>query len=168
MHRDYRPQEVYEAIRQLYNYFPEAAVGLDILTGFPTETAADFETTYNLVAALPLAYLHVFPFSPRPGTPAAQLRPLAAAEVQQRAAALRRLGREKKRAFYQRHLGTRREVLVEGPAPAEGWLIGLSDNYLRVLLPAVAARPNQRLWVRCQTLSGEALLAEPWAEDAYG
>ncbi len=111
--------------------------------GFPGETAADFEATRSLVAELPVTYLHVFPYSPRPGTPAADLPPLPANLVQERARIMRELGQAKKTAFLESQLGQVREVLVEGPAEPEGWLQGLSDHYLRVTFPGPpgAAQP---------------------------
>ena len=114
--------------------------------GFPGETAADFEATRDLVASLPVTYLHVFPFSPRPGTPAAALKPLPGREVRRRAGLLRDLGRLKKQAFRQSQLGRVREVLVEGPAPRPGWLQGLSDNYLRVIFPGPRRGATAACW----------------------
>jgi threonylcarbamoyladenosine tRNA methylthiotransferase MtaB len=160
MNRPYRPSEFRDLALMIARRFPEAALGLDVLAGFPGETAADFEATCNLVAALPVTYLHVFPFSPRPGTPAALLQPLPGPEVQRRAGLLRDLGRRKKQAFWQSQLGEVREVLVEGPAPRPGWLRGLSDNYLRVILPGPAAWRNRRLRVRLLEVREEVLLGE--------
>ncbi len=88
--------------------------------GFPGESAADFEATRSLVAALPVTYLHVFPYSPRPGTPAADLPPLPGNLVQERARIMRELGQAKKTQFLEAQLGQVREVLVEGPAAAAG------------------------------------------------
>jgi threonylcarbamoyladenosine tRNA methylthiotransferase MtaB len=163
MHRPYRAQEFREASRELCRRFPDAALGLDVLAGFPTETAADFAATQALVAALPVAYLHVFPFSPRPGTPAAALRLLPAKEVQARARRLRELGQAKKREFYRRQVGKVAEVLAEGPAGQSGWLKGLSANYLRVLLPGPAAWRNRRLPVLLREVRGEVLIGEALA-----
>jgi len=66
MGRPYHPQHFRDLVMELHRQFPQAALGLDVLVGFPTETSADFEATLALVEALPVAYLHVFPFSPRP------------------------------------------------------------------------------------------------------
>jgi threonylcarbamoyladenosine tRNA methylthiotransferase MtaB len=70
MGRPYHPEYFREVVLELHRRFPTAALGLDVLVGFPGETTSDFEATLNLVKTLPVAYLHVFPFSPRPGTPA--------------------------------------------------------------------------------------------------
>jgi threonylcarbamoyladenosine tRNA methylthiotransferase MtaB len=160
MGRPYKPRDFQDLVKEIHRQLPDAALGLDVLVGFPGESAADFEETYALVAALPVTYLHVFPFSPRPGTPAAEMPPLPASEVRQRAKTMRNLGRIKKGQFLQAQLGEVREVLVEGPAPQTGWLQGLSDNYLRVLLPGTSARRNQLFKVRFLRTQGELLVGE--------
>ena len=128
--------------------------------GFPGETASHFEATRNLVESLPATYLHVFPFSPRPGTPAAQMPPLPGKEIQSRARIMRDLGRLKRGQFLQSQLGRVREVLVEGPAWQKGWLQGLSDNYLRVVFPGPASWRNRRLQVRFLRIEGELVVGE--------
>jgi threonylcarbamoyladenosine tRNA methylthiotransferase MtaB len=160
MNRPYRPGDFRDLVLDLNRRFPDAAVGLDVLVGFPLETAADFEATQTLLAALPVTYLHVFPFSPRPGTPAAALQPLPGQEVRRRAGLLRDLGHRKKLTFLHRQLGKVREVLVEGPARPKGWLQGLSDNYLRVIFPGPPAWRNRRLLVRFLTVQEETLIGE--------
>ena len=160
MNRPYRPGDFHDLIADLARRFPDAALGLDVLVGFPFETAADFEATQTLLAALPLTYLHVFPFSPRPGTPAAALKPLPGREVQRRAGLLRDLGRLKKQAFLHSQLGQVREVLVEGPAPQKGWLQGLSDNYLRAIFRGPTAWRHRRLLVRFTKLQEETLVGK--------
>jgi len=160
MNRPYRPGAFRDLVLDITGRFPEAALGLDVLVGFPGETESDFEATRDLVASLPVTYLHVFPFSPRPGTPAAQLKPVPGREVQRRAGLMRDLGRLQKQAFLQRQLNRVREVLVEGPAPQRGWLQGLSDNYLRVIFPGPAAWRNRRLMVRFLKLQEEMLVGE--------
>ncbi len=160
MNRPYRPGDFHDLVADMIRRFPDAALGLDVLVGFPGETDADFAATQTLLAALPLTYLHVFPFSPRPGTPAAQLKPLPGREVQRRAGLLRNLGRLKKQAFLHSQLGQVREVLVEGPAPQKGWLQGLSDNYLRAIFRGPTAWRHRRLLVRFTKLREETLVGE--------
>lgn len=158
MNRPYRAKDFLEVFMDLVRSFPEAALGLDVLVGFPTESAEDFQTTYDLIASLSVAYLHVFPFSPRPGTPAAALPRLPDRQVRARARLLRELGQVKKKMFYQGQVGKVAEVLVEGPARQKGWLKGLSANYLRVVFPGPSAWQNQRLPVLLRELRGEVLL----------
>lgn len=160
MGRPYSPERFRELARDLLAPFPDAALGLDILVGFPGEGPEDFAATYELVESLPVAYLHVFPFSPRPGTPAAELKPLPVPEVRRRAARLRQLGHRKRTAFYQAQVGKVGEVLVERPAPRPGWLVGLSRNYLRVLLPGPSDWVNRRLTVHFLRVQGEVMEGE--------
>lgn len=160
MHRNYQPAWFEALIRELTALFPQAAVGLDVMVGFPTETAAAFEQTKELLNRLPVAYLHVFPYSARPGTEAAVLSPQTSArEVGQRARSLRDLSHGKKLEFYQRHLGQVVEVLVEGPvAHRPGWLKGLTANYLRVMLPGPPEWVNRFIRLRLIEMNGQDLI----------
>jgi threonylcarbamoyladenosine tRNA methylthiotransferase MtaB len=160
MGRPYGPEEFRDLVREITRRFPGAGLGLDVLMGFPGETTADFEATRSLVADLPVTYLHVFPYSPRPGTPAADLPPLPGNVVQERARIMRELGQAQKEKFLEAQLGQVREVLVEGPAAPEGWLQGLSDHYLRVTFPGPPALRNRRLMVRFTRRQGETLVGE--------
>jgi threonylcarbamoyladenosine tRNA methylthiotransferase MtaB len=160
MGRPYRSGDFHDLVQEIRRLFPEAGMGLDVLVGFPGESAADFEATHALVAALPATYLHVFPFSPRPGTPAAQMQALPAREIRERAQAMRDLARLKKLEFLKAQLGRVRQVLVEGPAPRPGWLTGLSDNYLRVILPGAPGQRNRLLKVRFLKVAGEVMVGE--------
>ncbi|MHB8078324.1 MAG: tRNA (N(6)-L-threonylcarbamoyladenosine(37)-C(2))-methylthiotransferase MtaB [Candidatus Krumholzibacteriia bacterium] len=115
---------------------PHAALGADVIAGFPGETDAAHARTVALLAGLPLTYLHVFRFSPRPGTPAADLpAPVPPETATARAGELRRLGRRRGREFAAALAGTWREAIVEdGEAPA-GWRPATTDNYATVLVP---------------------------------
>ena len=96
----YRPQQVLEFLAGLGRIWPRLGLGADLLTGFPGETATEFEDSYAFCRELPLTYAHVFPYSPRPGTPAALLPDaLPAAERTARAARLRGLAEARRRAF---------------------------------------------------------------------
>lgn len=162
MHRGYQPSWFQDLVRQIAVLFPAPAIGLDVMVGFPNESAGDFSQTLDLVDSLPLAYLHVFPYSVRPGTEAAGLRPLADSRtIQGRARDLRALGLEKKLAFYRRQVGRVVEVLVEGKVTEKpGWLTGLTGNYLRVHLPGPPEWANHLIRVRLQGLAGQALIGE--------
>jgi threonylcarbamoyladenosine tRNA methylthiotransferase MtaB len=157
MGRPYGPEEFRDLVREITWRFPGAGLGLDVLVGFPGESDADFEATRSLVAELPVTYLHVFPYSPRPGTPAADLPPLPGNVVQARSRIMRELGQTQKKKFLEAQLGQVREVLVEGPDQQPGWLQGLSDHYLRVTFPGPPALHNRRVMVRLQARRGEVL-----------
>jgi len=160
MGRDYTPGEFQDLVQEIKRHFPDAGLGLDVLVGFPGETGADFEATFALVAELKVTYLHVFPFSPRPGTPAARMPRVAATVIQSRAKIMRELGQRKKKQFLEAQIGKTGEVLVEGPAFRAGRLQGLSANYLRVLLPGPPEWQNRIVKVRFREFLGEALAGE--------
>ncbi len=163
MGRPYRAAWFVEMFQEICARFPNAAIGLDVLVGFPTETAAEYARTRQLLASLPLAYLHIFPFSPRPGTPAASLTPrVDRRQIDVWARDLRTLAAEKKRAFYQRQVGQVVEVLVEGEvAGRPGLVTGLTANYLRVHCPGPPTWANQVVRVRLAELSGSVLSGVP-------
>jgi threonylcarbamoyladenosine tRNA methylthiotransferase MtaB len=164
MGRPYGPEEFRELVYEITRRFPAAGLGLDVLVGFPGETASDFEATRVLVNELPVTYLHVFPYSPRPGTPAAALKPLPGKVIQGRARTMRELGQKKKQQFMEAQLGQVWEVLVEGPASQPGHLQGLSDHYLRVVFPGPPAWRNRLVKVRLLARQGEVLAGEAMAE----
>ena len=92
---------------------PDVVFGADIIAGFPTETDEMFENSLNIVEDCGLTYLHVFPFSPRPGTPAARMPQLEREVVKARAAKLRAIGNARLEAFLSREVGALRQVLIE-------------------------------------------------------
>ncbi|MDH3476326.1 MAG: radical SAM protein, partial [Rhodospirillales bacterium] len=106
--------------------------GADLIAGFPTETEAMFENTLRAVEDLGLTYLHVFPYSPRPGTPAARMPQVPAAERKTRAARLREAGKAALARFLERRVGSTAEVLVETPD------FGRSEHYAPVALASGA------------------------------
>jgi threonylcarbamoyladenosine tRNA methylthiotransferase MtaB len=138
MHRPYSPRQFAEVILELHRQVPTAALGSDVLVGFPGETTRHFTSTLELLRRLPLSYLHVFPYSPRPGTEAAQWpQRVTGAELKGRTRALRDLSVQKRAAFHGRFVGQTVEVLVEGAVKGRpGWMQGTTSNYLRVAFPA--------------------------------
>lgn len=132
MRRPYRREEFRALVERVHRAMPEAAIGLDVIAGFPGETEAGFAGTVALIEALPVSHLHVFPFSRRPGTPAAAMPGQLRGDVKKaRAERLRRLGGEKLAAFAARFVGRELEVVVEGGGKG-GLLKGLTRNYLEV------------------------------------
>ncbi len=134
MNRDYSASDFWKLVNRLKNNFPEMGLGTDVIVGFPGETDSQFENTYNLIEELPFSYLHVFSFSPRPGTAAAQMPAQVMPEIiKQRSQRLRALGKEKKLSFQKIFVGQTLSVLIEKKYDDEtGFLTGLSDNYLRI------------------------------------
>jgi len=160
MGRPYGPADFRDLVREITRRFSDVGLGLDVLVGFPGETAADFEATRSLVASLPVTYLHVFPYSPRPGAPAATLKTLPAPIIRERARIMRELGRAQKRRFLEAQSGHVREALVEGPAATPGRLQGLTDNYLRVIFFGPVTWRNRLIRVRFRVIREESLLGE--------
>ena len=121
MRRPYGPEVFARVVEHLALTLPDPGLGADVIAGFPGEREADFEETVSLIRSLPLTYLHVFPFSPRPGTPAAAMDDqVPPAERDRRAGVLRELGREKARAFLERHVGRTVRALIQGNPGASG------------------------------------------------
>ncbi len=138
MRRPYAPAVFARVVERLARSLPDPGLGADVIAGFPGEREEDFEETVSLIRSLPLTYLHVFPFSPRPATPAAAMADqVPAAERGRRARVLRELGREKSRAFLERHVGRTVRALIQGqPGAKRGATHGLTGNYLTVYVRA--------------------------------
>lgn len=136
MRRPYNLRDVHQAVERLLSKLPDVGLGADFITGFPGETERDFADTYALVEELPLSYLHVFPFSPRPGTEAATLPDqVPAQERDRRVRALNLLGKTKGAEFVRARMGKSYEAwFYPGPPRAKEMLRGLTTNYLRVLV----------------------------------
>jgi threonylcarbamoyladenosine tRNA methylthiotransferase MtaB len=113
MRRRHSPDQVSDAIARARSLRPELAIGADFIAGFPTETDAFFEATLDWVLRHALPYLHVFPYSERPGTPAARMPPVPHAVRRERAARLRAAGRDAALAWHRRQVGQTVEVLTE-------------------------------------------------------
>ncbi len=136
MNRHYGRDFFAERISKISAWIPDAAIGMDVITGFPGETEEEFAATRDLIEALPVSYLHVFPFSRRPGTPAARFPdPVPGPRARERAALLRRIGEKKQQDYACRFVGRQLQVVVEG-GRYRGLCKGLSDNYLSVIFPA--------------------------------
>ena len=157
MRRPYTAGFFSELVRRIVDRMPDAAIGVDVLIGFPGETRRAFENTYAVIDALPVSYLHVFPFSARPGTPAAHYPCLVPAEViKERCRRLRALSEEKKARFYRRHVGRVRDVLVETRRDREtGRLKGLTANYIEVQVDGDDTLMNRLVPVRMVTMDRE-------------
>ena len=136
MGRPYFRHTFSDLILKIKKIMPNAAIGVDALVGFPGETDSAFRNTYDLINDLPISYLHVFPYSARPGTPAAELPNQIPTDISRgRCEHLIKLSREKRRRFYRDHLGQTVTVLIESKRDREsGLLKGVSSNYLTVFI----------------------------------
>lgn len=154
MGRPYTSSYFKDLVLKVKEYLPEAAIGADTLIGFPGEDDQAFDRTYGLIRSLPVSYLHVFPFSPRKGTPAYQYEPrIDPRIVKKRCEKMRQLSRQKRKEFYTSFIGSEFEILVEGkPDRLTGLLKGFTSNYIPVLIPGAHALKNQFVRVKIDRL----------------
>ncbi len=151
MNRPYLSLEYGLVLNEVRRRFPDAAIGADVIVGFPGETEAEFMETYELVERLPLTYLHVFGYSDRPGTAASRMRSKVHPEtIQARSTKLRDLGACKLKAFQERFLGQELQALVLRERAGEGELVGLTGNYIEVELSGDDSLINRFVNVRIE------------------
>jgi threonylcarbamoyladenosine tRNA methylthiotransferase MtaB len=152
MHRKYRPRHYADRVLKARAWMPDAAIGADVMVGFPGETDAEFEESRVFIESLPFTYLHVFSYSERPGTPAAGNPDSVPMPVRkERNRVLRELAAAKNAAFRQRFVGaTLSAVTLNEPAAA------LSDNYLRIALDR-EAEPNRIVSVNVSCVTDNGL-----------
>ncbi|MBW2092393.1 MAG: tRNA (N(6)-L-threonylcarbamoyladenosine(37)-C(2))-methylthiotransferase MtaB [Deltaproteobacteria bacterium] len=137
MRRPYSSEFFKDLVFSLTRDWPDLCLGADVMVGFPGEDEQAFIKTRDLILDLPLAYLHVFPYSKRPKTLAADMPDkVVDRDIKKRAAVLREIGQAKRIAFYERHKGQIRPALIENTKDrATGFTRGLTDNYIQVLIP---------------------------------
>jgi threonylcarbamoyladenosine tRNA methylthiotransferase MtaB len=170
MHRRYRPWHYAEKVAALLKAAgPELTLGADVMVGFPGESEAEFEETMALVRLLPFGYLHLFPFSPRPGTPGWAMhaeRPVATEAVEERMKALRTLAAEKSQTHRRRFVGRELEAItLHTPAEmaARGRSAALTENFLPVELEG-RQEANRLLRVSLVGLNAEGTLEAAMVE----
>lgn len=145
MGRHYTSGNIRELFKSLSNTLPDAFIGADLIAGFPGESEEEFMDTVRLVNELPFSDLHVFPYSSRPGTKAAEMPGhLNAAVITERAGKLRDLAAAKKASFLKRFAGKELAVLVQKHDPETGICRGLSRNFINVSFP------GKREWINCE------------------
>jgi threonylcarbamoyladenosine tRNA methylthiotransferase MtaB len=157
MHRKYRPWHYRERVEKIRRAMPLAAIGADVMVGFPGETDALFEESRAFIALLPFTYLHVFTYSSRPGTPSAAMSGQVPVQVaRERNRILRELAAEKNRAFRESLVGKRLEAITLDRGDGES-TEALTDNYLKMRL---AGRHESNRWVRAavRSVAGDGLI----------
>jgi len=164
MHRRYRPWHYLEKVEALQRAAgPELTLGADVMVGFPGETDAEFEETLALVRLLPFGYLHLFPFSPRPGTPGWGLhaeRPVQPQVVEERMAALRALAAEKSQTHRRRFVGRElRAITLHSSAElaARGRTAAMTENFLPLEIEG-RMEANRLVRVRVSGLKADGML----------
>jgi threonylcarbamoyladenosine tRNA methylthiotransferase MtaB len=164
MHRRYRPWHYAEKVAALIAQAgPDLTLGADVIAGFPGETDAEFDETLAFIRALPFGYLHIFPFSPRPGTPGWQLHaasPVPPQAVEVRISALRELAADKSRDHREKFLGRSLDAIslhTPGVLAAEGRSAALTENFLPVEVDSQLAA-NRLIRVRPLSLNATGSL----------
>ncbi len=160
MHRHYDRQLFADRIHAIKKVMPDAFIGVDVMVGCRGETPECFEETFSFLDGLDVTQLHVFPYSERPGTAALKIDYVVSEQEKKlRSKRLMALSDEKTRRFYERHIGTEAEVLMEKAVRGRA-MHGFTRNYVRVELSPQDARPeydNQLVTVKLGDLCGDAL-----------
>ncbi len=161
MGRNYTSESFSGLVRRIKSKIPEASIGVDVIVGFPGEVEENFQNTYKLLEILPVTYLHIFPFSKRPGTPAAQFSDqVNGLVIKERSQCLHELDRQKRRQFYQDFIGKSCLVLVERKRDSKsGLLRGYSRNYLPVLIRGGDELMSREIEVQISQVERERLYA---------
>ncbi|MCK4512684.1 tRNA (N(6)-L-threonylcarbamoyladenosine(37)-C(2))-methylthiotransferase MtaB [bacterium] len=156
MRRGHSASEYEEIVRRVTDRLPHAGLGADVMVGFPGETEADFSATIDLIERLPFTYLHVFAYSPRSGTPAAEItESLSGVRKKERSRTLKELSAQKSLAFRTALVGSEIEILVEkGDQSTGNLLTGLSDSYVRVELTGPESLKNHFVRVLVESVDG--------------
>jgi len=164
MRRNYDGAYYRDLLARVREHLPDAALGSDIIVGFPGETDAQFENSLAYFESLPLTYFHVFPFSSRRSTVAAGLADqLPAAVKKSRARRMRELGTTKKHEFYSKFLGQRASVLVEEKIDQpNGMRRGFTRNYLAVSVVDAAKLTNREVNVHLDAMRNGGLMGSVW------
>lgn len=160
MKRTYDKHFFASLVKKLRLRLPSAAICLDVITGFPGETAQEFENTFAFVSGLAITDLHVFPYSKRPGTPAATLPDQVPAEIsRERAGRLRQLAAEKNRLFSESFVHREMEVVIESGTKTN-LLKGVSRNYLDIRFAGESSLSGQCATVKAVAWRDGALFGE--------
>jgi len=162
MKRNYTAGFYRELVEEIASAVPQVALGADVMVGYPGEGEKAFNNTLRLIESVPLTHLHVFSYSPRPGTAASEMTGhLPDAVKKERSELLRRIGQEKNLVFRQKHHGAELFVVVENKVDAEtGLLSGLSDNYIRVhIIGAQKKHIGEKINVRVLDVKKDGVVA---------
>jgi threonylcarbamoyladenosine tRNA methylthiotransferase MtaB len=155
MHRKYRPRHYADRVTKARKLMPDAAIGADVMVGFPGETDELFEESRQFIEAMPFTYLHVFTYSERPGTPAATAQGVVPIRIRKdRNRVLRELANDKNAAFRQSLLGREFTAVTLDPPG-----LALTDNYIKATLDLPYA-PNRMVRLRPRSLNDRGVSAQ--------
>lgn len=143
MRRRYQRELYVDRVNQIKRLMPDACIGVDVIVGFPGESDQHFLDTYAFLVDLPVSYLHVFSYSERPNTPAAEMKNQVSKTIKnKRSKMLRTLSAKKRHAFYESQLQKTKTILFEAENK-EGYIQGFTENYVKVRVPWDPALQNQ-------------------------
>ena len=159
MRRRYKRELYAERVAKIKSLMPHCCIGVDVIVGFPGETEEDFLETYRFINELDISYLHVFTYSERPNTPAAEMLEVVPMEARRRRnQMLTILSEKKRRHFYEQHLGQTRPVLFE-QHPDKNLMSGFTDNYIKIEAPLGEALLNEMAEVALVDFSSDGNVA---------
>ena len=165
MRRRYKRELYEERVAKIKELMPHCCIGVDVIVGFPGETEEDFLETYRFINELDISYLHVFTYSERANTPAAEMSGVVPVEERRRRnEMLRILSEKKRRYFYNQHLGESRPVLFEKDSEGNA-MSGFTDNYIKVTLAYDPILVNEIENVTLQTVNAEGNMEVTLAEN---
>ena len=160
MKRNYNVEFFENVIRKIKDKLPHCGLGTDVIVGFPGETEKNFQNTVQLIKRLPFSYLHVFSYSKRPGTKAAQFADQVDPKIiKERSEILRQIAKQKKRNFYLSRVGQIERVLWE-EEKKNNLMSGWTDNYVRVRTKANEKLVNQICRVKITSAEQDFVLGE--------
>ena len=155
MRRRYTAEHYKERIAKIRSLMPDAFLGVDVIVGFPGEGEEEFMETYRLLESVEASFLHIFPFSERPGTPAVTMPNKVQSHIStERVSRLEELSDRLHKQFAEKYLGSVRTALFES-TEHDGMMYGYTDNYLRVVVPYDASKVNTITAVRLKAFDSE-------------
>jgi len=165
MRRRYKRELYAGRVAKIKALMPHCCIGVDVIVGFPGETEEDFLETYRFLNAMDISYLHVFTYSERNNTPAAEMEGAVPVEERRRRnKMLTILSDKKRRHFYEQYLGQSRPVLFE-KSKEPGRMSGFTDNYIRIEAPLEASLLNTSGEVRLASINDQGLVAVETVKD---
>ncbi|MDD3845499.1 MAG: MiaB/RimO family radical SAM methylthiotransferase [Syntrophorhabdaceae bacterium] len=166
MRRPYRQSDIRRILDKVLEKMPDAGIGMDVIAGFPGEDEALFEETRAFLDSCPVYYLHVFPFSLRPGTAAAVMGGMIAqATKKQRVRVLKEIDAHKRETFHRRFAGSRAWIIPEGKRYLGRYMRGYTNNYMPVHIPYDKELENKMVPVRIDRVEGPLVVGKALCED---
>lgn len=161
MNRKYNTKQYKERVEIIRAFMPDAAITTDIIVGFPGETKEEFEETYEFVKEIKFASVHVFKYSKREGTPAAEKKDQINGTIKNdRSKKLIDLAEEQSKDFMKKFLNKEKDILIESTSRKEGYMEGYTDNYIRVAIKASKELENEIIDTKLIEIEDDKVLGE--------